>query len=75
MFSGIDPTALLPQGMIDAVKTDFLTPISTNVKACDKLLNDETLDGQAIEYSADRLFFFLRSEYLDDEYSMRATTV
>lgn len=61
--------------MIDAVKPDFLTPISTVVKAYDRFLNDDSLHGQAIECSVDRFFFSQQPEYLDGQFSQRATTV
>lgn len=40
-----------------------------------KLLNDDSLYGQAIECSVDRLLFAKQPEYLDGPYSKRATTV
>lgn len=75
VLPGIVPTAIIPKELVDAVSADFLTPISTIVKAYMKFLEDDTLWGQAIECSVDRLLFSKQPEYLDGIYSKRATTV
>lgn len=61
--------------MIDAVSPGFLTPASTIVKAYLKFLQDPDLFGQAIECSVDKLLFVPKPEYLNGEYSKRATTI
>ena len=52
-----------------------MTPITTVVDAYVKLLNDETLWGQAIECSTDKHFFFPTPPYLNGDSSKRAITV
>lgn len=64
--------------MIDAVSTKCLTPISTIVSAYMRCLDDDDegkLNGEAIECSAEKLFFVPRPEYLDGKISERACTV
>jgi hypothetical protein len=52
-----------------------LTPISTIVDAYNKCLDDDSLTGQAIECSQDKLFFSQQPEYLNGRFSKRAATV
>ncbi|UPL02906.1 hypothetical protein LCI18_013840 [Fusarium solani-melongenae] len=51
IIPGTVPTAILPQGVIDAIPAQFLTPASLIVKAIEGVLNDSSINGQAIECS------------------------
>lgn len=51
IIPGTVPTAILPQTVIDAIPTQFLTPASLIVKAIENILNDPSINGQAIECS------------------------
>lgn len=52
-----------------------MTPIETVVRAYVKLLEDESLYGQAIECSQDNHFFFANPPFMNGESTKRAITV
>jgi hypothetical protein len=52
-----------------------MTPVSTIVAAYNKFLEDDSLAGEAIECSAEKLLFVPQLDYLNGKVSKRATTV
>lgn len=52
-----------------------LTPISTVVSGYVRLLDDESLTGQAIECTRDKHFFFPDPPLLDGRHTKRSVTV
>lgn len=56
------PTGLAPAGLIDAMPKEYLTPMSTMLKAYDELLAGD-MSGETVEVSTDQLFWRKQSEY------------
>jgi len=52
-----------------------MTPVSTITSAYNKFLDDDSLNGQAIEGSADKHCFVQFPDYLNGDISKRAVTV
>jgi hypothetical protein len=75
VLPGIVQTNIIPPEMIAAVAPDSLTPVSTIVSAYQRLLDDESLAGKAIEAQVDQHFVVKYPEYLGGKYSQRACTV
>jgi len=75
VLPGIVATNIIPPEMVAAVSPDAMTPLSTIVSAYDKLLNDDSLAGKAIEASVDKHCIVARPEYLNGRFSKRACTV
>lgn len=51
------PTGLAPDGLIDLVPKEHITPLSTIVKAFETLIENDELSGEAVECSQDKLYF------------------
>ncbi|CAM1505038.1 Fc.00g106750.m01.CDS01 [Cosmosporella sp. VM-42] len=75
VLPGIVATNIIPPEMIAAVTPECLTPVSTIVAAYNKCLEDESLSGEAIECSAEKMLFTPRPEYQNGRVSRRACTV
>jgi hypothetical protein len=69
----IGPSVLVE--FLSRLNSSSLTPIPTVIAAYDKLLNDESLTGQAIECSANKHLFANQPEFLNGAVSKRAVTV
>ncbi|KAL1900980.1 hypothetical protein Sste5346_002043 [Sporothrix stenoceras] len=69
---GFVPTSLAPPGMIKAAE-DIITPLETIVKALNKILDDKTLSGAALECSMDKILLTPEPEFLNGEASARAS--
>lgn len=52
-----------------------MTPVSTIVAAYNKCLDDESLNGEAVECSADKLLLTPRPAFQNGRVSQRAVTV
>jgi hypothetical protein len=57
------------------VHSNSLTPVQTIVKAYHKALDDETLNGEALEASVNEILVLARPELANGRYSKRAVTV
>lgn len=57
------PTALCPEEMLDRFPKEHITPMSTVIKAYDTFLEDDTLYGQTVELSLDKLYFRTKPDY------------
>ncbi|KAF5519076.1 15-hydroxyprostaglandin dehydrogenase [Colletotrichum aenigma] len=55
VLPGVIRTPLVPAGMIAAVHPECITQLSTVVSAFNKFLDDENLNGQALECSAENV--------------------
>ncbi|KAK5164568.1 uncharacterized protein LTR77_009774 [Saxophila tyrrhenica] len=75
VLPGIVSTKIIPPEMVAAVKPEFLTPVKTITDAYIKLLDDESLIGQAIEGSVDKHFFFPDPPMMNGAATKRAITV
>ncbi|KAK3717075.1 hypothetical protein LTR37_006130 [Vermiconidia calcicola] len=75
VMPGIVQTNIIPPEMVAAVKPEFLTPIKTIMDAYVKLLDDQSLVGQAIEGSVDKHFFFTDPPFMNGDATKRAITV
>ncbi|KAK5006774.1 hypothetical protein LTR28_006100 [Elasticomyces elasticus] len=64
----------IQRGLVELM-FDSLTPASTVTAAYMKLLDDNTLNGQAIECSIDKHIFSHHPEYLDGWFSKRSLAV
>ncbi|XP_014561131.1 hypothetical protein COCVIDRAFT_33825 [Bipolaris victoriae FI3] len=72
---GIVQTAILPQGLVDAVSAECLTPVSIVVSGFEKFLEDDTLYGRVLECSADKHFFLEPPTLANGHVSRKAVTV
>ncbi|KAM5351111.1 hypothetical protein ACJ41O_003834 [Fusarium nematophilum] len=72
---GIVSTKIIPPEMIAAVSAECITPLETITSAYSKFLQDDTLYGEAIECSADKMLFTPRPEFQNGRVSQRAVTV
>lgn len=52
-----------------------LTPVSTVVAAYNRFLNDDSLNGQAVECSVDKQIFLSSPEFANGSVTKRACTV
>lgn len=57
------PTALCPKEVLDRFPKEHITPMSTVIKAYDTLLGDDTICGQTVELSLDKLYFRIKPDY------------
>ncbi|KAL2786624.1 hypothetical protein BJX66DRAFT_328429 [Aspergillus keveii] len=57
------PTALCPKEMLDRFPKEHVTPISTVIKAYDTFLHDDSICGQTVELSLDKLYFRTKPDY------------
>ena len=51
------PTNLCPPEILKVWPKEHITPLSTAIKAIDAFLGDDTLTGQAVELSLDKIYF------------------
>lgn len=76
VLPGAVATPIVPQGMIDAISEECLTPVSTILEAHDKFIDDDTgMIGKALEASAKDLIFYDPPEYGNGYKTKRAVTV
>ncbi|KAF4983582.1 hypothetical protein FZEAL_1032 [Fusarium zealandicum] len=75
ILPGIVATKIIPPEMVAAVSPECLTPTATVVSAYSKCLDDETLYGEAIECSADKMLFTPKPGFQNGLVSQRAVTV
>ncbi|KAH7162192.1 15-hydroxyprostaglandin dehydrogenase [Dactylonectria estremocensis] len=78
VLPGIVATKIIPPEMVAAVSPEWqvcMTPINTIVSAYNKCLEDNSLSGEAIECSVDKLLPVPRPEYQNGRVSKRAVTV
>ncbi|KAK7413289.1 hypothetical protein QQX98_007799 [Neonectria punicea] len=75
VLPGIVATKIIPPEMVAAVSAECLTPIRTIVSAYNKCLEDDSLSGEAIECSVDKLLLVPRPQYQNGKVSKRAVTV
>ncbi|KAF7553822.1 hypothetical protein G7046_g6986 [Stylonectria norvegica] len=75
ILPGIVATKIIPQEMIAAVSPECITPISTIVDGYNKCLEDESLSGEAIECTADKMLLTPKPEYQNGKVSQRSCTV
>ncbi|KAM5366557.1 hypothetical protein ACJZ2D_010454 [Fusarium nematophilum] len=75
VLPGIVSTKIIPPEMIAAVSAECITPLETITSAYSKFLQDDTLYGEAIECSADKMLFTPRPEFQNGRVSQRAVTV
>ena len=61
--------------MLNEVSSSSLTPLDTIVRAYDKALNDESLNGEALEASVNEILVLPRPELANGRFSKRAVTV
>ncbi|CAK7200434.1 hypothetical protein SEUCBS139899_003129 [Sporothrix eucalyptigena] len=69
---GFVPTSLAPPGMIDAAKS-IITPLQTIVNALNRILDDKSLSGAALECSIDKILLTPEPEFLNGEASAKAS--
>ncbi|KAJ3525043.1 hypothetical protein NM208_g11810 [Fusarium decemcellulare] len=75
ILPGIVATKIIPPEMVAAVSPECLTPVGTIVSAYNKCLDDESLHGEAIECSVDKLLLTPRPDFQNGRVSKRAVTV
>ncbi|KAF4989818.1 hypothetical protein FDECE_14587 [Fusarium decemcellulare] len=75
ILPGIVATKIIPLEMVAAVSPECLTPVGTIVSAYNKCLDDESLYGEAIECSVDKLLLTPRPDFQNGRVSKRAVTV
>ncbi|ROT39501.1 15-hydroxyprostaglandin dehydrogenase [Sodiomyces alkalinus F11] len=75
VLPGVVATSIIPPEMVAAVSPECLTPISTVVAGYNRFLEDESLYGQALEASADKLLLVPSMEHLNGRITKRAVTV
>jgi len=56
-------TNLAPEGLVETMPQEHLTPMSTILKAYDTFLENSDLSGETVEVSQDQLFFRKQVEY------------
>ncbi|PGH19307.1 hypothetical protein AJ80_04060 [Polytolypa hystricis UAMH7299] len=75
VLPGIVQTSIIPKELVDAVRPDCVTPISTIVAGYNRFLKDDTLNGQILEGSADKLLAYGLPEPMNGHATVRAYTV
>ncbi|EME77725.1 uncharacterized protein MYCFIDRAFT_191140 [Pseudocercospora fijiensis CIRAD86] len=76
VLSGAVATPIVPQGLMDAISEECLTPVSTVLEAHDKFIDDDTgVIGKALEASAKDLIFYEAPEYGNGYKTKRAVPV
>ncbi|KAF2176410.1 15-hydroxyprostaglandin dehydrogenase [Zopfia rhizophila CBS 207.26] len=60
------PTNLCPPHVLELWPKEHITPLSTVTKAIDAFLGDETMTGQTVELSLDKLYFRQMPEWAND---------
>lgn len=75
VMPGIVNTSIIPKEMVGAVSPECLTSVKIVTDAYLRLLDDESMYGQAIECSADKQLLFEASPMLNGSVTKRAVTV
>jgi 15-hydroxyprostaglandin dehydrogenase (NAD) len=66
ILPGFVKTGLAPPEMIDMMPQEYVTPISTVLRAYDMFLRDSEMTGQAVELSGDQIHFHSIPKYPDE---------
>ncbi|CAK7236809.1 hypothetical protein SCUCBS95973_009735 [Sporothrix curviconia] len=69
---GFVVTSLAPPGMVEAFDKRKTTPLATVVRALNQILGDQTMSGQSLECSVEKIMLTPEPEYLNGELSKRA---
>ena len=63
---GLVPTNIMPEVISQATPKEFVTPLSTIVRAVEGFINDDSLQGQVAECSAESITYRPPNEYKDE---------
>ncbi|KAF2121853.1 hypothetical protein BDV96DRAFT_459886, partial [Lophiotrema nucula] len=63
---GFIPTNLCPPQILAVWPKEHITPLSTATKAIDAFLEDDTLTGQSVELSLDKLYFRKMADWANE---------
>ncbi|KAL4893689.1 hypothetical protein BDV59DRAFT_192857 [Aspergillus ambiguus] len=75
ILPGLVATKIIPPEVVAAVSPECMTPLSTIVSGYSKCLEDESLVGQALEASAEKLLIVPQPELQNGRVSKRSVTV
>lgn len=63
---GLVPTNIMPDAITQATPKEHITPLTTVVRAVEGFINDDSLQGQAAECSAQSITYRPQLEYADE---------
>lgn len=63
---GLVPTKIMPDAITQATPKEHVTPLTTVVQAVEGFINDDSLQGQAAECSAQSITYRPQLEYADE---------